>query len=58
MMSSDEWDRLHKPSKFAEWATFLFVTVILFPGLAVAFVGGYGFVVWMMQVLNGPPVAG
>ena len=58
MMSADEWDQIHKPSKKAEWLTFLFVTLIVFPGMAVAFVGGYGFVIWMMQLINGPPVVG
>ena len=58
MIPSDEWDRLHKPSKKAEWLTFLIVTMVVFPGMAVAFVGGYGFVIWMMQLINGPPIAG
>ncbi|MCK6262874.1 trimethylamine N-oxide reductase system protein TorE [Vibrio sp. ZSDE26] len=39
-----------------EWKSFLFITVILFPVLSVAFVGGYGFIVWMLQVFFlGPP---
>ncbi|ELV8618852.1 trimethylamine N-oxide reductase system protein TorE, partial [Vibrio vulnificus] len=33
-----------------EWKSFLFITVVLFPILSVAFVGGYGFIVWMLQV--------
>ncbi|MEZ8825009.1 trimethylamine N-oxide reductase system protein TorE [Vibrio amylolyticus] len=41
-----------------EWKSFLFITVILFPILSVAFVGGYGFIVWMLQVFfMGPPGA-
>ncbi|GDY27028.1 MULTISPECIES: trimethylamine N-oxide reductase system protein TorE [unclassified Agarivorans] len=44
-----------KPSKSDEWKVFLFIAVILFPILAVAFVGGYGFIVWMLQILTGPP---
>ncbi|WED20742.1 trimethylamine N-oxide reductase system protein TorE [Vibrio sp. JC009] len=39
-----------------EWKSFLIITVLLFPVLSVALVGGYGFIVWMMQVLfMGPP---
>lgn len=41
-----------------EWLTMLFITVILLPGLAVAFVGGYGFIVWMLQIIYGPPTGG
>ncbi|MCW8331251.1 periplasmic nitrate reductase, NapE protein [Photobacterium sp. SDRW27] len=37
----------------AELKAFLFITVILFPILAVAVVGGYGFLVWFVQVLSG-----
>ena len=39
-----------------EWQLFLFIIVLLFPILSVAFVGGYGFFVWAMQALFfGPP---
>jgi nitrate reductase NapE len=34
---------------------FLIITGILMPGLAVATVGGYGFAVWMYQMIAGPP---
>lgn len=34
---------------------FIFLIVFLFPILAVAIVGGYGFFVWMSQILMGPP---
>ncbi|MBO6520856.1 MAG: reductase [Rhodospirillales bacterium] len=43
------------PSKRREMATFLATTFVLIPGLAVAFVGGYGFVVWALQMIFGPP---
>ncbi|WP_344799558.1 periplasmic nitrate reductase, NapE protein [Litoribacillus peritrichatus] len=36
---------------------FLFMTVVLFPILSVAIVGGYGFMVWISQILMGPPGA-
>lgn len=36
-----------------EWRTFLFLTVVMAPLLAVAIVGGWGFVVWMYQLITG-----
>lgn len=33
----------------------LFILIFLFPILAVAIVGGYGFVVWILQMIFGPP---
>lgn len=39
----------------AEWRSFLFLTVVMAPVLTVIVVGGYGFAVWMYQLLNGPP---
>lgn len=42
--------------KRREWLAFLFVVAIGVPLLTVAVVGGYGFVVWMLQVfVLGPP---
>ncbi|GAL10064.1 periplasmic nitrate reductase component NapE [Vibrio astriarenae] len=41
-----------------EWKSFLVIAVLLFPVLSVALVGGYGFIVWMLQVfVFGPPGA-
>ncbi|WP_166262377.1 periplasmic nitrate reductase, NapE protein [Marinobacter salicampi] len=34
---------------------FIFLIVFLFPMLAVAVVGGYGFAVWISQMFLGPP---
>lgn len=42
-------------TKGREVATFLVTTLILIPGLAVAFVGAYGLVVWVSQMILGPP---
>ncbi|HYZ25915.1 MAG TPA: periplasmic nitrate reductase, NapE protein [Geminicoccaceae bacterium] len=42
-------------SRGRELAMFLFLTVVLAPVLAVAAVGGYGFVVWILQMIYGPP---
>jgi nitrate reductase NapE len=42
------------PSTYQEeLRTFLFLTVVSAPVLAVATVGGYGFLVWMYQLLTG-----
>jgi len=38
-----------------ERRSFLFLTVVMAPVLAVAIVTGYGFMVWMYQLLAGPP---
>jgi periplasmic nitrate reductase NapE len=38
-----------------ELRVFLFLTVVLFPMLAVMLVAGYGFAVWIWQILMGPP---
>lgn len=38
-----------------ERRVFVFLTVVLAPVLAVAIVGGYGFVVWIWQMFAGPP---
>jgi nitrate reductase NapE len=40
-----------------ERRSFLFLTVVMAPVLAVAIVGGYGFFVWMYQLIAGPPGA-
>ncbi|EGU29272.1 trimethylamine N-oxide reductase system protein TorE [Vibrio scophthalmi] len=50
-------NKIEKGEKLSlEWKSFLFITVILFPILSVAFVGGYGFIVWALQVFFfGPP---
>ena len=42
-------------SKREELTTFIFLAVFLAPALTLAIVGGYGFVVWMSQLIMGPP---
>lgn len=41
--------------KRRELAVFLFLTLVLAPLLAVLIVAGYGFLVWMYQMIAGPP---
>lgn len=43
------------PTRRNELFAFLFLTVVLAPVLAVAIVGGWGFVVWIFQIIYGPP---
>ena len=43
------------PSRTAELKAFLFLTVVVFPVLAVAVVGSYGLAVWIYQLFAGPP---
>jgi len=42
-------------TKTQERRVFLFLVVFLAPALAFMIVGGYGFIVWMSQLLLGPP---
>jgi len=38
-----------------EWRSFLFLTVVTVPVLTVLLIAGYGFAVWMYQLVAGPP---
>ena len=42
-------------SKDQELRSFLFLSVVMAPIVAVVVVSGYGFVVWMYQLFAGPP---
>jgi nitrate reductase NapE len=51
-------DEPAKPTtKAQELRAFLFLSVVLAPVLAVGIVSGYGFLVWMVQLVTGPPGA-
>lgn len=43
------------PSRRRELAVFLILAFAIWPVVAVAVVGGYGFLVWMYQIFTGPP---
>ena len=43
------------PSRKAEIVTFLTTCFVIFPALAIGFVGAYGLVVWLSQLVFGPP---
>lgn len=36
----------------------IFITIFLFPALSIILVGGYGFAIWILQMIFGPPTAG
>ena len=44
-------------TRWEELRMFLLLTVVLAPVLAVLTVGGYGFLIWMYQLVAGPPGA-
>lgn len=52
-------NEVHEPDlaqrRRREVLAFLFLTGVVMPGLAVAFVGAYGLVVWIVQMIAGPP---
>ncbi|MGQ7844165.1 periplasmic nitrate reductase, NapE protein [Granulosicoccus sp. 3-233] len=50
-------DDNHPNQRKTERNVFLLLTVVLAPVLAVAIVGGYGFIIWIYQMFAGPPTA-
>jgi nitrate reductase NapE len=42
-------------SRREELFAFIVLAVVIWPAVAVGVVGGYGFSVWMYQILVGPP---
>ena len=44
-----------RPTRRAELLAFLTLAVLIWPIAAVGVVGGYGFLVWMFQLVAGPP---
>ena len=53
MRSDDD----HVLTKRGERRVFLFIAVFLFPALSILLVGGYGLIIWLGQMLLGPPGA-
>lgn len=45
----------YKPSRRTELIAFLILAFAIWPVVAVGVVGGYGFLVWMWQIVFGPP---
>lgn len=48
-------DRGFRARHWKELLTFLVLALGIWPVVAVGVVGGYGFVVWMWQIVFGPP---
>ena len=42
-------------TKTQEWRSFLFLSFVMAPALAGIIVIGYGFLVWIYQLVAGPP---
>ena len=56
MRRDDDRELATAPStRQEELRSFLFFTVVMAPVLAVIVIGGYGFLVWMYQLVAGPP---
>ena len=52
-------DEIHfQPTKNQELRSFLFLTVVMAPALTGMIIAGYGFLVWLFQILAGPPTGG
>ncbi len=54
-MSTTSSDDDHVLTRRGERRVFIFIAVFLFPLLSIILVGGYGFVIWMLQLIFGPP---
>lgn len=48
-------DRQRRKEEFRTW---FFLTFVMAPVLAVMIVAGYGFLVWIYQMIAGPPTYG
>ncbi|MDQ0315026.1 periplasmic nitrate reductase, NapE protein [Amorphus orientalis] len=48
-------DAVPQASRRAELIAFVVLAFLIWPVVAVAVVGGYGFLVWMWQMVFGPP---
>jgi nitrate reductase NapE len=53
--SNDSVTGIVQFSKKSEQRVFFFVTIFLAPILTVLLISGYGFIVWMLQNIFGPP---
>lgn len=41
--------------KNQEFKMFMFIAVFLFPILSIVLMGGFGFIIWISQLILGPP---
>ena len=54
---SDKFEKAPKGARTAreELLVFLIIVALVWPAMTVGVVGGYGFTVWMYQLVAGPP---
>lgn len=52
---STDQDEQPVPSRRSELIVFLIIVALIWPVVTVGVVGGYGFAVWMYQLVAGPP---
>jgi nitrate reductase NapE len=52
---SDDLVSIESRTRKAELSTSLFLTFVVIPALTIGGIAAYGFMVWFMQILNGPP---
>jgi nitrate reductase NapE len=54
---SDQSDARDQPPRTRrdEFIVFIIIAALIWPIVAVGIVGGYGFLVWMLQIILGPP---
>lgn len=54
---SSEIDQVRKGARTTreELLVFLIIVALVWPAMTVGVVGGYGFAVWMYQLVAGPP---
>ena len=55
MSAANENNASEPQGKGRELRSFLLLSVVLAPALSVAFVGGLGLVIWVYQMIAGPP---
>lgn len=46
---------MQEVDKKTEFRSFLMLVIFLAPALSIAIVGGYGFIIWISQIILGPP---
>jgi nitrate reductase NapE len=51
----DDGHKIQVISRRQEILAFVVLAILIWPVLAVGVVGGYGFLVWMYQLIAGPP---
>ena len=54
---SEKFEKVTKGARTArdEFLVFLIIVALVWPAMTVGVVGGYGFAVWMYQLVAGPP---